>query len=98
MGEFTLLWGIFQFSKMAALVAGSTLVLGAWYMLKAYQTMMLGEPQLASGKLEVLSVSERLLLWIVALLVLLIGLCPQPLLKISGQFVFQSMEWMKPLC
>lgn len=97
-GEFTLLWGIFQFSKMAALVAGSTLVLGAWYMLKAYQTMMLGEPQLASGKLAGLSVSERLLLWIVALLVLLMGLCPQPILKISGQFVFQPMEWMKPLC
>lgn len=97
-GEFTLLWGIFQFSKIAALVAGSTLVLGAWYMLKAYQTMMLGEAQQVSGKLSVMSVSERLLLGIVVVLVLLIGLCPQPILKISGMIVFQAMKWVNPLC
>lgn len=96
-GEFTLLWGIFQYSKIAAFMAGSTLVLGAWYMLKSYQTIMLGELQQPRTLLSV-SVSEGLTFCVVAGLVLLIGLFPQPILKIAGMLVFHSMEGILPLC
>ena len=41
-GEFLLINGVFQYSSRAAFFAGLTIILGAVYMLRSYQSMMLG--------------------------------------------------------
>src|ERR1700758_4063638 len=52
-GEFLLINGVFQFSALMATFAGLTVILGAVYMLRSYQGIMLGEknPNLTFGSL-----------------------------------------------
>jgi len=42
-GEFTVLYSLSQISIVYALLGGTTIILGAYYMLKMYQNVMLGE-------------------------------------------------------
>lgn len=42
-GEFLLIHGVFQFNTLLAVFAGLTVILGAVYMLRAYQNIMHGE-------------------------------------------------------
>lgn len=43
-GEFMILWGIFQVNIVLAGLAGLSIILGAWVMLNVYQSALLGVP------------------------------------------------------
>ena len=82
-GEFLLLNGIFQHNMWMAAIAGLTVILGAVYMLRSYQSIMLGETKLLTEKFADLDTNEITVLLTVSALVIILGVYPKPLLDIA---------------
>jgi len=78
-GEFLLLIGVFEFSDVIAGVCGLTVILGAVYMLMAYQKTMLGETSAATKDFTDLSFNEKAVLIPIAVVIIATGLYPKPL-------------------
>lgn len=91
-GEFMLLNGIYQFNPWYAGFAGLTIILGAVYMLRMYQKVMFGPLTPRAEKFEDVKGVDLLVLSIITLLILVIGIYPQPLLDLSEPAVFQWMD------
>jgi NADH-quinone oxidoreductase subunit M len=81
-GEFLLLNGIAQYSFWACAIAGTTVILGAVYMLRSYQVIMLGETNKVTSGFAALTTNEKAVLFIVCAAVLAFGVYPKPLLDI----------------
>ena len=94
-GEFILIKSVFDYSKLAAVFAGLTMILSAVYLLRFYGKAMFGEGNesvLSSAK--DLSGVEFTVLASLAVFVILLGLFPQPLIEMvnsSLKFIFTSM-------
>jgi NADH-quinone oxidoreductase subunit M len=82
-GEFLLINSVFQFNNILGAVAGLTMILGAVYMLRSFQQSMLGESNAKTQNFIDLGTNEKLVLYPIVVMVLLIGIYPGPLLKIS---------------
>ena len=82
-GEFLLINGVYQFSPIAASFAGLTVILGAVYMLRSYQQIMLGENK--DSSFGVLASSEKLILVIICIVIIGLGVYPKPLNDIAEQ-------------
>ncbi len=82
-GEFLLINGVYQFSPIAAAFAGLTVILGAVYMLRSYQQIMLGENK--DSSVGVLAGSEKLILVIICIVIIGLGVYPKPLNDIAEQ-------------
>jgi NADH-quinone oxidoreductase subunit M len=78
-GEFLLIAGVFTFSKTAAVFAGLTVILGAVYMLRSYQAIMLGEANALTGKFTALAKTDKAVLIIVCIVIIAFGVYPKPL-------------------
>lgn len=79
-GEFMVLYSLSQVQIIWAAIGGLTIILGAFYMLKTYQTSMLGNPE---GKTFVgLSISEKAVLFIIVALIVVLGIYPTPVLDL----------------
>ncbi|MGO1597550.1 MAG: NADH-quinone oxidoreductase subunit M, partial [Sphingobacteriaceae bacterium] len=78
-----------------ALLGGTTLILGAVYMLRFYQKTMLGQP--ASERLVLADIRghELLVLGIVVVLIILIGIFPNSLLHLSEASVSNLLQQIK---
>lgn len=82
-GEFLLISALVKYQFVIGSIAGITIILGATYMLRAFQLSMLGE---ANNRTEVfadLTVRERVILYTIVVLVVAMGVHPGPLLDIS---------------
>ncbi|CAM2791559.1 complex I subunit 4 family protein [Helicobacter felis] len=79
-GEFLSLLGFFQKSPILAIVAGSTIVLSAIYMLALYKKVFFGAPR-KSLVLSDLSWGQRGILGILMAAILFFGIYPKPLLS-----------------
>jgi NADH-quinone oxidoreductase subunit M len=88
-GEFLLINGIYQYNIWMAVFAGLTVILGAVYMLRSYQTMMLGETNTLTQGFKDLDDNEKSVLLMVALLVIVLGIYPKPLMDIAAPAVEQ---------
>jgi NADH-quinone oxidoreductase subunit M len=95
-GEFMLLNGVYKYNTLLGAVAGLTIILGAVYMLNAYQKSVLGESSAhtASAGFAEVTGREKLVLGVVCALVLLIGVYPGPLLRISEPAVNQLVQFI----
>jgi NADH-quinone oxidoreductase subunit M len=82
-GEFLLINSVFQFNFALGALGGLTMILGAVYMLRSFQQTMLGESNVRTRNFIDLGTNEKLVLYPIAALVILIGIYPAPLLKIS---------------
>lgn len=82
-GEFLLLIGIYEYGLWYALFGGMTIILGAVYMLRMYQKVMLGPTNDQTAAFQPLQWNETAVLVVITGLVILIGVYPQPLLNIS---------------
>jgi len=93
-GEFLLINGVYQYSASMAAFAGLSVILGAVYMLRSYQSTMLGEtkPSVTFGKL---AGSEKAVLVIVAAAVIAFGVYPKPLNDIAEMGAKNIVELMK---
>lgn len=76
-GEFTVLYSLSQVSTLFVILGGTTIILGAYYMLKMYQNVMLGET--ISKSFADVSSKEIIVLVLIIAFLLFFGLYPKPL-------------------
>lgn len=81
-GEFLLLYGIYEYNTWLAVFAGLTVILGAVYMLRMYKHAMLGAPGERVTGFAPLAWNEALALGVIAGAVILFGVYPQPVLDL----------------
>lgn len=81
-GEFMLLFGLFEYNSWAAFTAGTTIILGAVYMLRMYQKVMLGNVNENVTVFENLKWNEELVLAAITLLIFTFGIFPKPVLEL----------------
>jgi NADH-quinone oxidoreductase subunit M len=82
-GEFLLINSLVQYQFAIGAVAGLTTILGAVYMLRSFQQSMLGETNPVTATISDLTSQEKLVLYPIVILIVVIGIYPAPLLKIS---------------
>ncbi len=94
-GEFLVILGVFKYSFWYALAAGSTLLLAASYMLWLVKRVMFGMPKQEVAQLQDLTKTEFINLFILAGLVLVVGIRPYPLLEISQSSVVTLLGYLQ---
>ena len=86
-GEFLLINSLFQYHALLGAIGGLTIILGAVYMLRSFKQAMLGETNVNTARFTDLSGKEKLVLFPVVVIIILIGVHPGPLLHISESAV-----------
>jgi NADH-quinone oxidoreductase subunit M len=94
-GEFLLLNGVYQYNAVIAGFAGLSVILGAVYMLRSYQSIMLGNTVLQTETFAPLEASEKVTLYIICAAVLVFGIYPKPLLDISAPAAMQLVDTVR---
>jgi NADH-quinone oxidoreductase subunit M len=94
-GEFLLLNGLYQYSAGIAAFAGLSVILGAVYMLRSYQSIMLGNTVLQTETFAPLEASEKATLYIICAAILVFGVYPKPLLDISAPAAMQLVNTVR---
>lgn len=92
-GEFLMILGLYQQSVWFAIAGGMTMILGAVYMLYAYQRVMLGDENLHFSALTDLKSKDYIVLIPLIALLLFLGIYPQPVFNLVSNSVntIQSM-------
>jgi NADH-quinone oxidoreductase subunit M len=91
-GEFLLLMGVYNYNIYYSVLAGLTIILGAVYMLRMYQRAMLGETNERTVAFVDLDGTEKSVLLIISVLIIVIGVYPQPVLHISEAAITNLLE------
>lgn len=94
-GEFLLINGLYKYSAIVAGFAGLTIILGAVYMLRGFQTIMLGEVKSNTSSFTPLSSSEMAVLVIISAAVIFFGVYPKPILDLVQSDVQQMVSVVK---
>jgi NADH-quinone oxidoreductase subunit M len=79
-GEFTVLYSLAQTNIWFVILGGTTIILGAYYMLKMFQNVMLGETN--TKIFADLTVNEGIVLIIIIAFLLFFGLYPKPIVDL----------------
>jgi len=82
-GEFLLINSLVKYKVVLGAVAGLTTILGAVYMFRTFQRTMLGESNSATQFFADLTVREKVVLYPVVVLVVIMGIYPAPFLGLS---------------
>ena len=91
-GEFLLLMGVYQYNVWIAALAGLTIIFGAVYMLRMYQNVMLGKTnELTIGFTDIKG-SEKVVLYSICILIIVLGVYPKPILHLSEASVQHLIE------
>ncbi|MDQ3143232.1 MAG: NADH-quinone oxidoreductase subunit M [Bacteroidota bacterium] len=88
-GEFFLLSGITEYNMWMGILAGTSIILGAVYMLLFYQRSMFGNSSAVTEHPVVLDIKEESIFIILIVLVFVFGLFPQSWLAISDFAISQ---------
>jgi NADH-quinone oxidoreductase subunit M len=91
-GEFLLLLGIYQYNAWIGVFAGLTIIFGAVYMLRMYQNIMLGKTNDLTVQFTDIKGSEKVVLYTVCALVIVLGVYPKPILQLSEASVQHLIE------
>jgi NADH-quinone oxidoreductase subunit M len=78
-GEFNLLYSLFKVNIWYAVIAGTTIILGAFYMLRMFQKVMLGSETKSFKKI---TKQESIVLVIIVGVTIFFGLFPQPIIDL----------------
>jgi NADH-quinone oxidoreductase subunit M len=89
-GEFMLLSSLFNQNWVWSLVAGSGVILGAVYMFKSYQGVMLGETKVSA--FADLDIWEKLVLVPIVIAIILMGLLPGLITRIAQPAIDQLLQ------
>lgn len=79
-GEFLLLYGVYEYNTWLSVIAGLTIILGAVYMLRMYQNVMLGEATELTFSFADLNWSELAVFVPVIIAIFVLGVYPKPVL------------------
>ena len=91
-GEFLLLMGVYNYGIWAAAIAGLTIIFGAVYMLRMYQNVMLGKTNEVTITFADIQGTEKLVLYIICALIIILGIYPKPLLHLTEASVQHLLE------
>ncbi len=81
-GEFLLLFGIYEYNAWLSVFAGLTIILGAVYMLRMFQKVMLGTGESVTA-FPGLMWNEKLVLGIIAMAIIAMGIYPKPVFELA---------------
>jgi NADH-quinone oxidoreductase subunit M len=81
-GEFLLIQGLSSANLWYAVFGGLTVILGAVYMLRAFQSMMLGAATARTAQFAPLTRQETIILTSIVVIVIALGIYPSPLLDL----------------
>jgi len=82
-GEYLLISALVKYNFWIGATAGLSIILGAVYMLRTYQTTMSGDITAVARQTTDLTGKEKLILYPVIILILLLGIYPGPLLTMT---------------
>ncbi|EDM34076.1 NADH dehydrogenase I chain M [Pedobacter sp. BAL39] len=91
-GEFMLLMGVYQYQAWAGAVAGLTIIFGAVYMFRMYQDVMLGKTNDLTINFTDIKGSEKVVLYIICALIIVLGVYPKLVLHLSEAAVQQLID------
>jgi len=91
-GEFLLLMGIYNYNFYYAALAGLTIIFGAVYMLRMYQRVMYGVTNELTTAFKDIDGTEISVLLILSVLIIGIGVYPQPILNLSEAAITNLLE------
>lgn len=91
-GEFLLINSLVQYQIILGAIAGLTIILGAVYMLKTFQKSMSGESNTTTQSFTDLTYHEKLVLYPMVVLIIVIGIYPMPLLQLSEAAVTKVLD------
>jgi NADH-quinone oxidoreductase subunit M len=94
-GEFLLINGIYQYSSVIAAFAGLSVILGAVYMLRSYQGIMLGEKPTGAVAFGSLATSDKIVLMVVCVVIVAFGVYPKPLNDLAEPAVKMLLSNLK---
>lgn len=96
-GEFLMIAGLFQRSVWFALFGGLTMIMGAIYMLYAYQRVMLGDQKTVFAKVTDVKTLDYLILIPLIAVILALGIYPQPIFDMVEKSVTPMANLLKPV-
>ncbi|MFN8276082.1 MAG: NADH-quinone oxidoreductase subunit M [Chitinophagales bacterium] len=82
-GEFLLLYGVFQYNTVLSLIAGLTIILGAVYMLRMYQRSMLGAVHPRTLAFDDLNWTELTVFGVLTAAIFICGIYPKPMMTLA---------------
>ncbi|MCL9769615.1 NADH-quinone oxidoreductase subunit M [Flavobacterium sp. HXWNR69] len=95
-GEFTVLYSLSQINIWFVILGGLTIILGAYYMLKMFQNVMLGETN--SNSFSEVTIYETITLVLIISFLLFFGLYPKPITDLvhpSLNEIFSTINSLK---
>jgi NADH-quinone oxidoreductase subunit M len=94
-GEFLMLYGLSQTGIWWAIIAGTTVILSAVYMLRMFQTALLGQKVDARSGLRPLTLAEHVVFMVLVVLIMALGVYPKPILDLIEPSVQQLISLAK---
>ncbi|MFD0940604.1 complex I subunit 4 family protein [Pedobacter boryungensis] len=91
-GEFLLLFSVYNYNSWLGLIAGLTIIFGAVYMLRMYQKVMLGETNTLTISFTDIKGTEKGVLYTICVLIIVMGVYPKPILHLSEASVQHLLE------
>lgn len=82
-GEFLLLYGVYEYNTWLSAFAGLTIILGAVYMLRMFKNVMLGPGGIRVPEFPDLYWNEKLALGLLVLVIFVMGVYPKPILDMA---------------
>ena len=89
-GEFTVLYSLAQTNILVAVLGGSTIILGAYYMLKMFQNVMLGETNIVLFK--DLAANEIIVIIAIVGFLIFFGLYPKPIVDLVNPSLIEVLK------
>ena len=89
-GEFTVLYSLAQTNVLIAVLGGTTIILGAYYMLKMFQNVMLGENN--SAFFKDVTTSEAIVLLVIIGFLFFFGLYPKPIIDLVNPSLVEILK------
>jgi NADH-quinone oxidoreductase subunit M len=96
-GEFLLLLGIYEFNAWFTVIGGLGMIMGAVYMLFTYQRIMLGESNQLTAGFKDLKTHEWLVLIPICILILFLGIHPQPLMDLTQAVSYEIISHIQTI-
>ncbi|TKC12997.1 NADH-quinone oxidoreductase subunit M [Pedobacter polaris] len=91
-GEFLLLYSVYDYNAWLGAIAGLTIIFGAVYMLRMYQKVMLGTTNDLTITFTDIKGTEKVVLYTICVLIVAMGVYPKPILNLSEASVQHLLE------
>lgn len=91
-GEFLLLFSVYNYNAWLGAIAGLTIIFGAVYMLRMYQKVMLGTTNDLTITFSDIKGTEKIVLYTICVLIIVMGVYPKPILHLSEASVQHLLE------